>query len=127
MLQLTNRLLDLSRLDLDRMTLQMTTFDIIPLLETSIEEQQTMASRHIIRIHLPAKTLSITADHMRVEQVLVNLFSNAVKYSPHGGDIDVSLTISDKVTLASSICGSELPAQDPFVCASTRLWHWHHP
>lgn len=120
MLQLINRLLDLSRLDLDRMTLQITTFDIVPLLQTCVEEQQAMASNHIIRTQLPTKTLPINADYMRIEQVLVNLLNNAVKYSPHGGDIDVSLAVTDQVELTDGICGSELSAEGPFVCIQVR-------
>ncbi|NOK57553.1 MAG: hypothetical protein GFH27_549303n181 [Chloroflexi bacterium AL-W] len=120
MLQLINRLLDLSRLDLDRMTLQMTSFDIVPLIQTCIEEQQMMASNHIIRTEFSHITLPVMADHMRIEQVLVNLLSNAIKYSPHGGEIDVSLRLSDQITLIDGICGSELPQQGSFVCIQVR-------
>jgi two-component system phosphate regulon sensor histidine kinase PhoR len=54
------------------------------------EQVQVTTSEHQIRLELP-DTLTCTCDAGRIEQVLVNLLNNAVKYSPRGGEIALTL------------------------------------
>jgi signal transduction histidine kinase len=58
---------------------------------------------HELRLHLPETPVVVRCDAARVEQVANNLVSNAIKYSPDGGRIDVSIERSaDRAVLAIS-------------------------
>jgi signal transduction histidine kinase len=59
---------------------------------------------------------SITADPHRLEQVLTNLLENAVKYSPSGGDVEVTLSADDKGIL---VCVSDNGIGLPTAAADT--------
>jgi signal transduction histidine kinase len=55
-----------------------------------VENAQTLTEQHQILLHAP-DLLPATLDPLRFEQVVVNLFDNAIKFSPQGGQIDVEL------------------------------------
>ncbi len=68
--------------------------------------------RHRFALDAPA-SLRVNADEARVEQVLMNLIGNAVKYSPHGGTVRVSVAPADDaavVTIADD--GIGIPSAD---------------
>ncbi len=109
MRRLIERLLDLSRLDLGRMVLQIDSFDLAALLRAIAEEQQSMAPRHRIHTVLEQNTCYIDGDYTRLEQVLVNLVNNAIKYSPNGGDVELSLAVRQEVSLPDAVAGSDFP------------------
>ncbi len=90
LLALVNDVLDMSRIEADRLVLAPVAFDLSALL---VELQERLApaaaKRHnTIRIDAPTGRLPMHADRLRVDQVLTNLLSNAVKFTDHG-DIDV--------------------------------------
>jgi len=91
---LLNDLLDLARIEAGRMTYEMTTIDLRPLLTTCLAEFEALARERSISIETPAGTgpSMVSADAMRLQQVFSNLFSNAVRYSPDGGAIVVGIT-----------------------------------
>jgi signal transduction histidine kinase len=90
--RLVGDLLEASRLESGMIELQPTEFDLTALLEEMRNRMQPLGDRHPIRVSVPEKLL-ITADRDRVEQVVANLLSNAIRYSPDGGAIDVSAEI----------------------------------
>jgi signal transduction histidine kinase len=60
-----------------------------------------MSARHPVRFELPTQPVMVRCDPERLKRVIENLVSNAIKYSPEGGTIDVSLTTEgDKVVLS---------------------------
>src|SRR5581483_10969541 len=73
---------------------------------------QHASGNHMFSVSAPAN-VQVCADRVKVEAVLVNLFGNAVKYSPAGGRIDVELqTLDEEVELSVSDRGIGLEERD---------------
>ncbi len=87
---LVNELLDVSRAQTDRLQLQTQSFDLVGLLSDTIERLTVALERHELTLQSSGR-VSVKADRGRLEQVFTNLVSNAVKYSPHGGKIEVEV------------------------------------
>jgi signal transduction histidine kinase len=87
--RLVTDLLDVNRLDSGAFELQISQFDVAPLLEETRRRVERPGGRHTIRVRVPER-LFLVADRDRIEQVLENLLSNAIRYSPDGGEITVS-------------------------------------
>jgi len=85
-----------SRLDRDELRLERDRVDLGELVRESVE---TMSEHLPESISLVARTdtngTAALGDRSRIEQVLVNLIDNAVKYSPGGGEVAVSTSLSD--------------------------------
>lgn len=120
MRQLIERLLDLSRIELGRITLQTVQVDLATLARSVVEQQQQMTNNHVIALRLPSEPLVIEGDYTRLEQVLVNLISNAIKYSPGGGEITVELEQIDASLLLEEIARPSFRAQGPFALIRVR-------
>jgi two-component system CheB/CheR fusion protein len=67
--------------------------NLADLVRIVVETARVRADRHVMTLDAP-DLLEIVADPLRIEQVLTNLVDNAVKYSPAGTSIDVSVTAS---------------------------------
>ena len=86
MVRLVNDLLDLERAESGQVDLKIEMVEIDPLLTQARELSEGHARRHGVRIELaPLPPLRISADPQRLQQVLANLISNAVKFSRAGG------------------------------------------
>ncbi|MGE3960218.1 MAG: ATP-binding protein [Dehalococcoidia bacterium] len=96
LMALINDLLDMSALDSGRMQIQPEQIDIAAVVREAVEEAQPAAAakEHRLAARTP-EYLSVFADRKRVLQVLANLVGNAVKYTPPGGNIEVSVHIRD--------------------------------
>ena len=88
MTKLVGDLLDVSRLVTGRLSLELEDFDLVPLLRTACERLQTLTAEHRLRLDVPER-LSLWGDPGRIEQVVTNLVSNAVRYSPQGGLVEM--------------------------------------
>ena len=86
---LINDFLDLRRIEAGRQVLHLDTVDIRALIRERADMLPPSDGQRDIILVLPESDLSVWADEDRVRQVLANLFSNAVKYSPNGGAICV--------------------------------------
>jgi signal transduction histidine kinase len=97
-------LLDASRLQAGGLTLVRTDLSLPNLARRLAERFQTQTKKHTLIADFPADFPVIMGDETRIEQVLSNLISNAIKYSPKGeirvnGDIrpeQVIITVSDE-------------------------------
>ena len=97
---LIGELLDTSKIGEDRLILKPVTLNINGLIAEKIEELQPLAKKSKL-IFKPGKLPEINADKERIEQVLTNLVSNAIKYSPGGGDITIATEKTDHVVKVS--------------------------
>ena len=89
--RLISDLLDMSRIDSGRMELKKREFDLLRLAEIVVEKLRSQTSKHLIQMSAPHESMTVHADPDKIEQVFVNLVDNAVKYSPEGGKIVISL------------------------------------
>jgi signal transduction histidine kinase len=90
-------ILDLARFRAGRVQLQLRRFDATALASSSISSVQLLAEARgqAIRLDAPAEPVPVFGDFRRLEQALVNLLSNAEKYSPDGTPIMVTVGSSD--------------------------------
>lgn len=86
---LVNDLLDLGSIDSGKMPLQFAECDLGKLCQNVIEDQQALSGRHIDLV-TPTNPILLQADHERLTQVIINLVTNAVKYSPENIPIQVT-------------------------------------
>lgn len=92
---LIDDLLDISRIESGRqLAVSYDNFMLDTLIRDVVAEIGTTVEGHRLEINLPEKSASICADKMRIGQVVEHLLSNALKYSPGGGLVQVNLTDS---------------------------------
>lgn len=86
-------LLDVSRIALGKLSIQMELVGLQQLLHEIVEEQQVRVSqaRLILKVDINADACSANSDRVRLRQVIDNLFSNAIKFTPAGGTVHLSL------------------------------------
>lgn len=93
MLRLLEDLLDVSQIESGKLQLALAPLDLAATVAGNIELNRLLAGAKNIAIELqrPAAPLWVEADATKIEQVLNNLISNAVKYSPPGTTVGVTL------------------------------------
>jgi two-component system, OmpR family, phosphate regulon sensor histidine kinase PhoR len=89
MLHLVDKLLDVSRLDAGQFSLQIQRTDSISLIEQVLEQIRPSAGERVFQFETPKHPLTIFCDTVRIRQVLTNLITNAVRYSPNRTNIAV--------------------------------------
>lgn len=91
---LLSQLLDVSRMEAGRLTLERSMTDLTVLLTGVIDALQR-THPHPITLNAP-ETLPAWIDSLRLEQVLVNLLDNAIKFSPEGTPIELQLSVPNR-------------------------------
>lgn len=97
---LTDDLLDVSRLQAGRLALQRAPTDLIVLARRVVERFQKTATQHQVTFATAENRLIAPIDPRRIEQVLTNLLTNAIKYSPQGGPVRVIVERDDTEVIA---------------------------
>jgi len=87
--RLADDLMDVNRLELGKIKLDLERIDLHEPLEQSVADMQVLAAEKGLQLEavLPPSTLMVDADVARLQQVVVNLLNNAIKYTPAGGTV----------------------------------------
>jgi len=98
LIRLINDILDIEKLESSMMEYKMAPVALGALLEAAIEENRGFAEAHDVRFVLSdeRQDATVNGDHDRLMQVLANLMSNAVKFSPKDAEVAVTLTQLDE-------------------------------
>ena len=92
--RLINDLLDLSHLQEDKMELSLTNCDLVGLVAETVQDQQAAHPTRLITLDLPeADPIRVFADRDRLQQVLSNYLTNALKFSPDTTPVEVGITL----------------------------------
>jgi PAS domain S-box-containing protein len=97
LLDLINEVLDIEKIESGRLTLEPEPLELGELLRESLRLNQGFADRFQVRLALEAEVprATVRADRKRLMQVMTNLLSNAAKFSPPSGSVDVSVALRD--------------------------------
>lgn len=88
---LVNDLLDVSKIEAGKLNFVIEQFDMVELLQDAIDLISHANENYNIQLHSPANVCKIKGDSHRIEQVVINLLTNAVRYSPGSDQIEVYL------------------------------------
>ena len=89
--RLIDDLLSVSRMESGRLVLDPRPLDLAAVVERILSPFRAMAAKHTLRTKLPGNLPVIWGDPDKVEQILTNLVGNAIKYSPGGGEVLVTV------------------------------------
>ena len=91
LLELLNEILDLSKIEAGRMELEPAPFSLAAALERGLTMVRDRAAQHSIELGLEVEpgVGPVDADELRLRQVILNLLTNAVKFTPDGGRVEV--------------------------------------
>jgi GAF domain-containing protein len=97
LLSLINDILDLSKIEAGRMELELARFDLPQAIDNALTLVRERAGRRGIALHqaVDEGLGQVTGDERKIKQVLLNLLSNALKFTPEGGRIDVGARMAD--------------------------------
>jgi signal transduction histidine kinase len=85
----------MSRIEAGTLRVEPEPMDLRPLIRETTAEFQLITRDHQFEVHLPPSLPLVQADPRRIRQVLRNLVENAVKYSPGGGPVIVSVQTAE--------------------------------
>jgi len=115
LLRLVNQLLDLSKLEDQSFQLELKQGDIVPFLSYVTESFQTYAnSKNLsLRFFSNQESLRMDYDPVQMQQVLTNLISNALKFTPPDGDVQVKLMVQgEQLQIGVEDTGIGIAAKD---------------
>jgi PAS domain S-box-containing protein len=135
LLGIISDILDLAKIEAGKMELDDFPMDIIAVVEDSVRLLRDRgASAGIgISVDLPAGLPQIMADERRIRQVMINLLANAVKFTPHGGLVSISASLTPGRGLALTVADSGIgmtedeiaQAVEPFVQVNSSIARRH--
>jgi signal transduction histidine kinase len=110
---LVEDLLDLSSIQAGKIPLQMSKCDLVEICRAVVEEQRLLSGR-TIALDIPPEPVKIRADANRLSQVVTNLVSNALKYSPDNKPVSLRLSQEGdgKITIAVEDEGSGIAQEE---------------
>ncbi len=115
LLSLINDILDLSKIEAGRMDLELSDFDVPSALQNAMTLIRERAERHgiTLRLEIAEGLGSMHADERKFKQIVLNLMSNAVKFTPAGGSIDVTAqAVGNLIEVSIADTGVGIAAED---------------
>lgn len=113
LLSLINEVLDMNKIESGKVELNEENFNLSELVDTllAMTKAQLESHRHTLKVDI-ADVIheNVIGDSHRIQQVFVNLMSNAIKYTPDGGTI--SLTVAERPTNAHGVACYEFVFED---------------
>lgn len=111
--QMITNLLDVTMLHEKKMNLHVSPFDLNELITEVTDSLQQTSKRHQINMELAPLMNRIEADRERLGQVITNLTSNAIKYSPGAESVDISSRIeNEQIIVSVTDYGIGIPKDD---------------
>lgn len=86
---------DAQAIESDGFDLNVASHDLAAIVTPIVAMMDRMSERHPLVVTLPQRPVTIHADAERIQRVLENLITNAIKYSPHGGPIEICVAAED--------------------------------
>ena len=109
-------LLDLSRLESDQLEVELIPCELKPLVDTAVGSVSQAAAQKQIAIHCDVPpSVQVICDPKLIEQALINLLDNAVKYTPAGGKVRVGtrpVEDTDRLAIYVEDTGVGIPSED---------------
>ena len=115
LLALLNDILDLSKVEAGQMVLDITSVDIRTLLDGCVGFVRERAQRHglTVTVEVAEDAAQVDADDLRLRQVVLNLLTNAVKFTPDGGRVSVrAYRDADEIAVTVTDTGVGVPEAD---------------
>lgn len=112
LLSLINQLMDLSKLEAGSMPLKAGSRDVVQFLESIQQTVSALADKKRIRMPFesPRESIEMFFEPDKLEKVFYNLLSNALKFTPDGGEVGISITETEKtVVVEVRDTGSGIP------------------
>lgn len=108
---LINKFLDVQRIEEGHFTLEVTRFDLSEVVRDAVKVYAGQSDKHTLELSFPPEPVEVAGDRDRIVQVLGNLISNAIKYSPDGGSVRLTTaTLGDSVRVTIADEGIGIPA-----------------
>ena len=106
LLTLVNQMLDLSKLESGKLTLHYQRADIVSFLRYIVESFHSLAENKGVQLHFipDSEPLIMDFDEVRLQQIISNILSNAIKFTPKGGHVYVSSYIKNDSVFLKKMC-----------------------
>jgi CheY-like chemotaxis protein len=103
MVRMVDDLLEISRITRGSIEMRKERVNLTAVIENAVETSKPLMERvgHRFTLSLPAKTLFVDADAVRLAQVFANILNNAAKFTPGGGEVQLSVSVEDHQAVVS--------------------------
>jgi signal transduction histidine kinase len=105
MLNLITELLDISAIESGKVNLKYESVDLVALINRTIHLNRSIADKKEIKLHLKSnkESIELALDRGKIEQVITNLITNAIKYSYCGSEVFVEINLSANGETVTSV------------------------
>jgi len=111
--RLVGNLLDMSRIEDGALKPEKDWYQVTALIQDVLDRLQPLLQGRTVSLHLPIDLPPIELDYLQIDQVLTNLIENAVRYTPPGSPIEVSVQLSgDEIIITIADRGPGIPESD---------------
>lgn len=101
LVRLIDQLLDVSRIDLGRIQLDVEPTDMVEIVDRLVSDQRVAVPELSFKLNIAQNRIVGQLDRARVEQVITNLLSNACKFAPPGSEVEIGLEATGSAVILS--------------------------